>query len=80
MAIPSAIVLKDDRKQVSDIYLLIVEEDFPIEAVQLIQNQIKEFIKDNESYTREELIAIAEELVEEYNGSLVNFKLYLVSY
>lgn len=80
MFVPSAIVLKDDRKQVSDIYLLIVEEDFPIEAVQLIQNQIKEFIKDNESYTREELIAIAEELVEEYNGSLVNFKLYLVSY
>lgn len=77
---PSAIVLKDDRKQVSDIYLLIVEEDFPIEAVQLIQNQIKAFIKDNETYTREELIAIAEELVEEYNGSLVNFKLYLVSY
>jgi len=77
---PSVIILKDDRKQVSDIHLLIVEEDFPIEAVQLIQNQVKAFIKDNPSYTKEELITIAEEITDEYNGSLVNFKLYLVSY
>lgn len=81
---PSVIVLRDllDERDIrqNDLYFLVKEENFPIEAIQFIQNEIKKFIKENENYTREELIAITEDIVEEYNGTLVNFKLYLVAY
>jgi hypothetical protein len=79
---PTVIALKQDQtdKKVKDLYFLIKEEEFPVEAVQLIQNQIKDFINEAKSWSREDLIAIAENIIEEYNGTLIPFKLYLVSY
>lgn len=81
---PSVIALKDcldeTRVKLRDLYFLVKEEDFPIEAIQLLQNQVKEFIKTEKTYTREDIIEIAEDIIEEYKGTLIPFKLYLVSY
>jgi hypothetical protein len=80
-AMPSVIILKDQNETpLRDLCFLIKEEDFPIEAVQLIQNQVKQFISDEKKYTEEELIAIVEEITAEYSGTLIPFKLYFVSY
>jgi hypothetical protein len=81
---PSVVVLKDclgkSKILYKDLYFLIKEEDFPIEAVQLIQDQVKQFTQTNDEYTRDDLVALAEDIIERYKGTLIPFKLYLVSY
>jgi len=51
-----------------------------MEAVLAIQTQIKQYIKDADEYTRADLMVIAEEILEQYGGTLIPFKLSLVSY
>ncbi|KKH50167.1 hypothetical protein [Methanosarcina sp. 1.H.A.2.2] len=81
---PSVIALKDclgnTKEKQKDLYFLVKEEDFPMEGVIAIQTQIKQFIKETDEYTRDDLIAIVEEVIDEYYGTLIPFKLYLVSY
>lgn len=77
---PSEIVLEDCLNQQKKLYFLIKEEDFPIEAVQLIQNQLDVFTSYKKSYTQKDLIEIAEDIIEQYNGTLIPFKLYKVSF
>jgi hypothetical protein len=81
---PSVIVLKDclgnTKEKQKDLYFLVKEEDFPMEGVLAIQTQIKQYIKDSDEYTRDDLVVIAEEIIEQYGGTLIPFKLYLVSY
>jgi len=80
---PSVIVLQDSRdivEKLKNLYFLVREEDFPVEAVQFVQNQIVEFTKDHPSCTRDDLIELVEDIVEEYAGTLIPFKLYLVHY
>lgn len=81
---PSVIRLHDcldeTRDKQRDLYFLVKEEDFPANAVYKIQYRIEEFIKVEKTYTREKLIEIAEDVIEEYKGTIIPFKLYDVSY
>lgn len=62
------------------VYLLVKEQNFPIEGVELIKYRIKEGLKSGENLTQEDIIAIAELTVEEFNGTLIPFILYNVLY
>ena len=80
---PAVIALKDcvdsADNPISDMYFLIMEQDFPYQAVELLQQRIRDFTQLEKNYTKEDIIAIAEGTIAEYNGTLIPFVLYLVS-
>jgi hypothetical protein len=80
---PIVIALRNQKTpehNFNDIFLLVKEQDFPIEAVELIKYRIEEGLKSNEISTIEDILAIAEITIEENNGTLIPFILYNVLY
>jgi len=76
--VPMMIELTDCSNQ-QKLYFLIEEETFSVEALQLMQNQLNSFTLRGK-YTKEQLIDIAEDIIEQYNGTLMPFTLYKVPF
>lgn len=80
---PAVIALRNletPEHNLGDVYLLVKEQNFPVEAVELIKFRIKEGLKSGEILIKEDILAIAEITIEEYNGTIIPFALYNVLY
>lgn len=73
---PIIFVLKKETER--EIYFLIKETFFPIEGVELLKTRLSNHVKFNKDWTREELIVIAEDTIEEYDCTLVPFTLFSI--
>jgi hypothetical protein len=76
--VPVIFTLKTEGER--EIYFLIQESFFPLEGVQLLKTRLTNHIKFSDSWTRAELIIIAENTIEEYGGTIVPFTLFNVKY
>lgn len=76
--VPVIFALKTEGER--EIYFLIQESFFPLEGVQLLKTRLSNHMKFNSDWTREELIVIAENTIEEYDCTIVPFTLFNVKY
>ena len=77
--VPIIFVLKSTNAE-RDIYFLIKENYFPLEGVQLLKTRLTNHVKFEEDWTREELVQIAKDTIEEYGATNIPFTLFHVKY
>jgi len=75
---PIIFVLKNENER--DIYFLIKESYIMPEALELLQTRLSNHIKFNEEWTRDELVVIAEDTLDEYDCTLIPFTLFSIQY
>jgi len=76
--VPIILMLRTEGER--EIFFLLKENFFPLEAVQLLKTRLSNHIQFNEDWTREELVQIAEMTIEEYGGTMIPFTLFNVKY
>jgi recombinational DNA repair protein RecR len=71
--VPIIIILNPKSVGFREVYFLIKEQVFPIEGIRLLKTRCENLLKFEENYTIDDIIAIAEETIEEFGGTCYPF-------